>query len=196
MKTIIFWLLIMLLGGGGMAPMAIGDGADLFHKYTPINDKPIQIETDPPPNLVVNDENPWTSKVFEVEDVWPGNSDGVTLKLQNIGDPGILQLHLLNLVDEPGTTPEPEPTPDLGEFSQNLDMQIWWDANSNGVYEPPGEALIVEDTLDNVAGNIYGLGTLRHLEIKYLGIAWSVDNSVGNEIMGDRCTFDIQFLLN
>jgi hypothetical protein len=43
---------------------------------------------------------------------------------------------------------------------------------------------------------MYDLGPLDYMEIRYLGIAWSVDSTVGNEIMGDECSFDIQFVLD
>jgi len=197
MKAIIALLLVIVLGGGGMVPMTTEDVTEWFNRYIPINDTPIEIESDPPgEDLVVNDENPWTSIVFEVEEVWPGDSGETTLKLQNIGDLGTLYLHLLNLVDEPGITPEPESAPDLGELSQNLDMRIWWDNNNNGIYDAGEGPPIAEDTLKNIACNIYDLGTLDYMEIRYLGIAWSVDSTVGNEIMGDECSFDIQFVLH
>lgn len=191
---IVLWLVVMLLGAAEVTPMGTANILRLFDRYIPSNKTPIEIQSDPPPDLVVNDETPkWTSKVFEVEDVWSGDSGEATLKLQNMGDPGTLQLHLLNLVDEPGITPEPEPTPDLGELSQNLDILIWFDDGDN-LYET-GETKIAEDTLNNIACNIYGLGSLNSTETKYLGIAWSVDSAVGNEIMGDECTFDIQFAI-
>jgi predicted ribosomally synthesized peptide with SipW-like signal peptide len=148
-------------------------------------------------DLAVNDENPWVSTVFEVKDVWPGDSGRVTLKLTNVSsDPngaGPLDLQILNLVDYPGITTEPEPKPDLGELSSNLRMLIWFDDNNNGIYEPPGEVKIVEDSLYNIAYKTYDLGILGSLQTRYLGIAWSVARAVGNEIQGDRCVFDIQF---
>ena len=197
MKAIIALLLVILLGGGGMAPMATEDVTEWFNRYIPINGTAIEIESDPPgEDLVVNDENPWVSRVFEVEGICPGCSGGATLKLQNIGDPGNLYLHLLNLVDDPGITPEPEPAPDLGELSQNLDILIWWDDNNNGIYDAGEGPPIAEDTLKNIACNMYDLGTLDYTGIRYLGIAWSVDSTVGNEIMGDECSFDIQFVLH
>ena len=151
------------------------------------------------PDLVVNDETPkWVSKVFEVEDVLPGASGAAAIKLENIGGNGTLTLQLLNLVDEGGITPEPElPLPDEGQLSQNLDMLIWWDNNNNKAYEPGlGEGLIADDTLDNIEDVVYSLGRLDHLEIKHIGMAWSIDKSVGNWIQGDKCTFDIQFVLH
>ena len=196
MKAIVLWLVIMLVGTAELGSLPIKDMGRPFDGYILANDTAIEIESDPPPDLVVNDENPWTSRVFEVEEIWPGDSANVTLKLQNIGDPGTLYLHLPNLVDEPGITPEPEPTPDLGELSQNLDMLIWWDDNNNGIYDAGEGPPIAEDTLKNIACNIYDLGTLDYMEIRYLGIAWSVDSTVGNEIMGDKCSFDIQFALH
>jgi len=181
-----------------MAPMATEDVTEWFNRYIPINDTPIEIESDPPgEDLVVNGENPWVSIVFEVDEVWPGDSGGATLKLQNVGaNSTSLELELLNLVDTSLSTPEPEPTPDEGELSKKLDMRIWWDDNNNGLYELPGETLIAEDTLYNIAGVTYNLGSLNNTETKYLGIAWWVDTTVGNEIMGDKCSFDIQLVLH
>lgn len=195
MKAIIALLLVILLGGAGVAPMATGGVAEFFYRYM-LDNTLIVSASDPPPDLVVNGEIPkWTSKVFQVEDVWPGDSGVASLKLQNVGDPGTLYLHFLNLVDEFGIIPEPEPTPDNGELSQNLDMLIWWDNNQNNEYDA-GETKIAEGKLKDIACITYDLGILGNMETKYLGIAWSVDNSVGNEIMGDKCTFDIQFALD
>ena len=197
MKAILIWLVIMLLGTAELGSLAAGDMDGPFDRYILNNNTAIEIESDPPPDLVVNDETPkWISKVFEVEEVWPGDSGEATLKLQNIGDLGTLYLHLLNLMDEPGITPEPEPTPDSGELSQNLDMLVWWDDNNNGIYDAGEGPPIAEDTLENIACNIYDLGTLDYMEIRYLGIAWSVNSTIGNEIMGDKCSFDIQFVLD
>jgi hypothetical protein len=196
MKAILIGLVITLLGIVGVGSLATGVMGRPFDRFVLTNNTAIEIESDPPPDLVVNDENPWVSTVFEVDEVWPGDSGNVTLKLQNIGDPGTLYLHLLNLMDDPGITPEPEPAPDLGELSQNLDMLIWWDDNNNGLYDGGEGPAIAEDTLKNIACNIYDLGTLNSMETKYLGMAWSVDSTVGNEIMGDECSFDIQFGLH
>ena len=191
MRTIITLVPMVLLISGVLASMVNGAVA---LAASGANGAMALPSSDPPPDLVVNGENPWVSKVFEVECVIPGDSGEATLELQNIGDPGTLELHLLNLVDGPGITPEPEPTPDLGEFSQNLDMLIWFDDGDN-LYEA-GEVKIAEDTLNNIACNVYPLGTLGYMEITYIGIAWSVDKGVGNEIMGDFCTFDIQFVIH
>jgi len=209
MKAIIALLLVILLGGAGVAPMATGDGAEFFYRYM-LDNTLIVAASDPPPDLVVNGENPWggaipgSSKVFQVDDVWPGDSGNATLELQNIGDPGTLQLHFLDLQDFEMGCNEPESLVDStcgdpgegeGELSQNLDMLIWWDNNQNNEYDA-GETKIAEGKLKDIACITYDLGILGNMETKYLEIAWSVDNSVGNEIMGDKCTFDIQFALD
>lgn len=196
------FMLVILLSVAGVAPMATGGFAGFLDGYIASGDTLAQsdIESYPPaddppdPNLVVNGEDPWVSRVFEVEGVKPGDSGGATLKLQNVGDDGTLQLQFLNLVDEPLTTPEPEPAPDSGELSQKLDMLLWFDDGDN-LYET-GEVIIAEDTLKNIADITYDLGTLNFMEMKYLGIAWSVDGAVGNEVVWDKCTFDIQFVLH
>lgn len=185
--------------------MATGGVAEFFYRYM-LDNTLIVSASDPPPDLVVNGEIPkWTSKVFQVEDVWPGDSGNATLELQNIGDPGTLQLHFLDLQDFEMGCNEPESLVDStcgdpgegeGELSQNLDMLIWWDTNNNGIYDASEAPPIAEGKLKDIACITYDLGTLNSMETKYLGIAWSVDNSVGNEIMGDKCTFDIQFALD
>jgi len=210
MKAILLWLLITLLGTTGVGSLPIGDMGRPIDRYIRDNDTAIEIESDPPPDLVVNDENPWggatpgSSKVFEVDEVWPGDSGGATLKLQNIGDPGILSMNVTNLKDFEMGCNEPESLADStcgdpgegeGELSQKLDMRIWWDGNHNTVWDS-GETIIAEDTLYNIAGVPYNLGSLNNTEIKYLGIAWWVDSTVGNEIMGDKCSFDIRFVLH
>ena len=149
------------------------------------------------PDLVVNGENPWVSKVFKTTDVKPGDSGAASLELENIGPGGtgeLLQLHILNLVDDPAVTVESEPTPDLGELSQNLDMLIWFD-DGDSVFEW-GEVIIAQDTLYNIACTIYDLGPLPPGVIIYIGIAWSLDCGVGNEAQYDICTFDIQLILH
>jgi hypothetical protein len=200
MKTITLWLLAIFLGmtlsmALSVPPIASAGSAELLYRYMSDDGLIVSQSSSSGEDLVVNDENPWVSRVFQVEEVWPGDSANVTLKLQNVGDNGTLHLHLLNLVDELGITPEPEPTPDLGEFSQNLDMLIWWDDNQNSQYEA-GESKIAEGKLKNIVCITYGLGALNWMETKYLGIGWSVAHSVGNEIIGDKCTFDIQFVLD
>lgn len=190
MKEIIACILVLLLSVIALVPTASGSMTSL-DGYSP-GEGTI---TESKPDLVVNDELPeWQSRVFEVAEVMPGDSGTATLKLQNVGGNGTLEFQFLNLRDESITTPEPEPTPDNGELSQNLDMLIWWDDNQNGVYdELLGEKKVAEGKLYNIADVIYDLGSLDYMETKYLGMGWSIDSTVGNEIMRDRCTFDIQF---
>jgi hypothetical protein len=207
MKVIAFWLVIVLLGVAVVGSLAGGGTGIPFDGYI-LASNTAENESDSSPDLVVNDENPWTSRVFEVEEVWPGDAGGATLKLQNIGDTGILSVNVTNLKDFEMGCNEPESLADStcgnpgegeGELSKNLDMRIWWDDNNNGSYEPGppfNETLVVEDTLYNIAGIAYNLGSLNNAETKYLGIGWSVDSTVGNEIMGDECSFGIQFVLH
>jgi hypothetical protein len=191
-KEIIACILVLLLSVIALVPMASGS-------ITPLDGSSLSegtiMKSDPPPDLVVNDELPkWQSRVFEVAEVMPGDSGAATLKLQNVGGNGTLELQFLNIKDESITTPEPEPTPDNGELSRNLDMLIWWDNNQDGVYdELLGENKVAEGKLYNIANVIYDLGSLDYMETKYLGMGWSIGGTVGNEIMRDRCTFDIQF---
>lgn len=199
MKVIAFWLVVMLLGMAVVGSLASGDMSRPFDGYILASNT-----ASDPPDLVVRDENPWTSKVFEIEEVWPGWWGGAALKLQNIGDPGILSMNVTNLKDFEMGCNEPESLADStcgdpgegeGELSKRLDMRIWWDKNHNAVWDS-GEAIIAVDTLYNIAGVTYNLGSLNNTETKYLGIGWSVDSTVGHEIMGDKCSFDIHFILH
>ncbi len=126
----------------------------------------------------------------EVEDTFPGDSGTATVKLENIGGDGTLHLQLKNLVDEAGTTCENEPLPDKGELSAKLDMLLWRD-DGDSQYEA-GEEIIATGTLHDIAGCIYDLGILPEGGLTYLGMSWSVDSAVGNEILGDKSIFDIE----
>lgn len=183
-KTILFVILIvMTAAAGGIAAVLTGGAA-------------ADESEDLKPNLVIDGEDPWVSTVFEIDDVTPGDSGQVVIEVENGGDAGsgdMLQLRLLNLSDEPGVTTEPEPCPDFGELSLNLDMLVWLD-DGDETYEP-GETKIAEDTLRAVAGVVYDLGPLPPGPPVYVGMAWSIDQTVGNVVHGDRCTFDIQFLI-
>ena len=153
------------------------------------------------PDLMVNGENPWTSKVFEVSGAMPGDWGETTIELQNVGDEkGSLYFQIINLVDNPNVLVETEPTPDLGELSQNLNMLIWIDDGDN-IFEW-GEVIIAQDTLYNIVdynatSGPYYLGALYpEITIMYVGICWWLDCDVGPEAQEDECTFDIQFMLD
>ena len=155
-------------------------------------------------DLEVDDENPWASVKINVvtPPMKPGDSGAVTCKLENVGtiDGSSLTVDLTNLVDSPGTTPNPEPTPDNGELSANIDIVLWEDNGAGGGVAGNGiqdgtEATLYSGKLNAVAGP-YTVGSgLGAGATTYVGISYSIASSVGNEIQDDSCTFDIVFVL-
>jgi hypothetical protein len=115
----------------------------------------------------------------------PGDSGSKAIELKNDGTlAGKAYIHFKNVVDRPGTTPEPEPTPDNGELSQNLKIKV-----SNGT------ATVVEGFLSGINSTSYLLGTIAGGGSLTVTIEWSIPSTVGSVIMGDSVTFDIEFSL-
>jgi len=122
---------------------------------------------------------------FSVSGVKPGDSGSKNIVLSNAGTlDGKAYIHFKNVEDKPGTTPESEPTPDNGELSQNLKIKV-----SNGT------ATVVEGFLYDIKCNSYLLGTIAGGRSLTVTIEWSISSDVGNVIMGDSVTFDIEFSL-
>ena len=122
---------------------------------------------------------------FTVSDVKPGDSGSKDIVLNNAGSlAGKAYIHFKNVVDSPGTTPEPEPTPDYGELSANLYIRVKVD----GVTKAEGYLSTINSTKYEL-GTIAGGGSLT------VTIEWSIPSDVGNVIMDDRVTFDIEFIL-
>jgi predicted ribosomally synthesized peptide with SipW-like signal peptide len=145
-------------------------------------------------DLSVDTANPWTGAQFTVSDVKPGDYDVATMTLTNEGNiGGTLTVDLKNLLDSAGTTPEPEPTPDNGELSANMDIALWVDANGDGVQDT-GETLLYFGKLNAEVGP-YTVGALDGGATTYVSLSYSIGSDVGNDIQGDISTFDIEFNL-
>jgi len=153
-------------------------------------------------DLEVDDENPWASTPINVTSMKPGDSGSVSIKLYNSGTlPGSsLTIDLQGLNDDAGTTPEPEPTPDNGELSANIDIVIFEDNGAGGGTANNGvqdgtEATIYSGKLNTEAGP-YAVGSgLGAGANTYTGISYSIASGVGNDIQDDSCTFNIVFVL-
>jgi len=155
-------------------------------------------------DLTVNTENPWTTVPVSVSGMEPGANGSVSMTVTNSGtlDGSSLTVDLQNLVDDAGTTPEPEPTPDYGELSANIDIVLWEDngAGSGGVandgVQNGTEATLYSGKLNAEAG-AYTVGSgLAHGATNYVGFSYSIASGVGDVIQGDSCTFDIVFVLS
>ena len=136
-------------------------------------------------DLKVDNKDDPLDVFFNFTNVKPGDSGSRSVVLSNAGTlNGKAYIHFKNVVDNRGTTPEPEPTPDEGELSKNLKIKV-----SNGT------ATVVEGFLYDIKCNSYLLGTIAGGGSLTVTIEWSIPSGVGNVIMGDSVTFDIEFSL-
>ena len=144
---------------------------------------------------VDGNDNP-ISAYFSVSNVEPGDSDEVVISLSNAGSlDGNAKIHVKNVVNNPGETPEPEPTADNGELGANLLITILYDVNGDGDYDDDGETIVSDTPLDDLDCTSYDLGPLPAGASRNLKISWSIPSDTGNEIMGDIVGFEIEFSL-
>ncbi|MCK4723185.1 MAG: hypothetical protein KAT75_07765 [Dehalococcoidia bacterium] len=129
----------------------------------------------------------------------PGDEGDIYFTVNNTGDVGgDVGFHIVDLVDDDEDIVEPEDMVDgvrdgsdgtpYGDLSRNLDMIISADFGEG--YEP------------FLQGKLYGLNCTRqvfgHLDAEdsvSVRIHWWIDGEVGNIIMTDSSTFDIEFSL-
>lgn len=151
-------------------------------------------------DLKINDVDGGVPAAFTVTNVMPGSHGYREMKISNTGSiGGTLTAQPSGIVDNGGTTPEPEPTPDNGELSSVMQITIFIDTNDNGVREA-GEVQYYSGPLKTVSGT-WNMGNLAAFsdsssadEIE-VTVAYDIPTTVGNEIMGDTCTFNIVYTL-
>jgi len=151
-------------------------------------------------DLVVNDQNPWTSTPISVSNMKPGDSSSVVIKLQNAGSiDGYVSMWIKDVTNSPGETPEPEgnPADDHGELGANIKITIWRDGDHDGVVDD-GEYVYVQGAALNSLNNMKVVSNLLlgAGDTVYIGFKWEIPTDVGNEIMGDSVTFTIEFVLS
>ncbi len=66
-------------------------------------------------------------KFFYWDDIKPGDYGEATLSFHLYNNDGWGWFHILNVEGGPGLTPESEPTPDLGELPENINIFVWID---------------------------------------------------------------------
>ena len=142
-------------------------------------------------------------EVPTVNDLWnnmvnnlkPGDSGTIVIPVKNAGTiDGYADIHIMNVVNNPGVTTEPEPIPDNGELGSAILVNISYDSDGDGVAD---ETLVSQETLDNLecipytASTVLAGGSTAN---------WIIDlwlpGTVGNEIQGDSVTCDIEFSLD
>lgn len=167
-------------------------------------------------DLTVDSQNPWTSTKITAANMKPGDSGAVDCTLANIGTlPGTLTVDITALVDSQGTITEPECADEGGTYSggvctgntavnlsTELDLVIWVDNGAgggtanNGVKDGTEQELFNGTLAAAIASGPWTVtGGLGASSTTYIGIAYSIDTAVTNEIQNDSSTFTIEFNL-
>jgi spore coat-associated protein N len=145
-------------------------------------------------DLKINGVDGGFPATFTASNLVPGSHGNVEMTVSNVGSVGgSLVAQVVNVVDAKGTTPEPEPLPDNGELSANIILTAYIDVNGNDRYDA-GDIQYDTGALRSMSGT-WSMGTLAAGGSVVISIEYSVPTTVGNDIMGDSCTFDIVYTL-
>jgi spore coat-associated protein N len=147
-------------------------------------------------DLVLNDN---VAKSMTFSNVKPGDSGVDNFKVKNAGNvDGNLAMTISSIVNQPGLTTEPEAalgTSDNGELGANMNVAFWVDTDNDKAYDAGTETLLYSGTMNGAT--LPGTPSALNAGVEtYIGFAWSIDASVGNEIQGDIVSFSIVFTLN
>jgi hypothetical protein len=131
---------------------------------------------------------------FTESNVKPGDSGSRTIALKNNGTiEGTAKIHIKNVANSEGTNPESETDKtDPGDLGKYLVLKIWYDAEGNG-FEV--DDLIITNEVDDLNSVLTTLGALGAGQTRNVKIDWELPSGVGNDVMGDIVTFDIEFSL-
>jgi hypothetical protein len=152
---------------------------------------------------VDGEDDPIKAYFDTIECVKPGDSDEVTIELENVGCvDGMLDLMITITESDENIAVEPELNAgDLeddtmdnmdGELAANLEMRITADLDGDTVFE----TLVAEGAVSVIEAINYVYGALDAGGLIELKIEWWVDAGVGNMIMTDTLEFDIEFSLD
>jgi predicted ribosomally synthesized peptide with SipW-like signal peptide len=119
--------------------------------------------------------------------------------LENVGDnPGVLDLHFMNIVDSGGDSTEPEeeaeyPGP-IDDISNWIDVDWCVEDVLNGQRDCNGTVI---GKLGDIESRVFDLGvTLQPDDVVELWLSFHLETEAGNEYQGDQSTFDIEFTLH
>ena len=162
-------------------------------------------------DLQVDNQNPWTSTVFSLSDVKPGDSGSVTIKLKNVGTlpkpggpPWTSKVYITfeNLQEDDVSCLEPEQeagdatcgSGQDGELAENLKIRVrdYWDPNCSTNLRFDEEHTLAEWVSN---GKTFLNDDMPAGDVNCIVIDWSVPTSTGNIIQSDKATFDIKFTL-
>jgi spore coat-associated protein N len=141
---------------------------------------------------------------FTVNDVKPGDSNGGTWTVTNVGNiAGYLDLEGCSVTESIGSTTDPELADeggsDTAQLGNYLMVHIFVDANNNGSWDT-GETDILGTNAAPVAVNTMPASYDLNLSLagggtNYITLRWSVPAATDNRIQGDSVTLDIGFEL-
>jgi predicted ribosomally synthesized peptide with SipW-like signal peptide len=165
----------------------------------------LKIDKDPDGSVFdwVNDDDsnfPVMNNFWDLSNLKPGDSMRVIAGINNTGSvDGLANIGLKNLVDADNTLEEPE-TAGSGELSANVDVVVsYGDKSVIGDAWETWTSVWTGTLLEwsNLGANIDAIALLgvgvADVDTDYWVIDFSIDSSVGNDIMTDTATFDIEF---
>ena len=145
-------------------------------------------------------------KFFDFSDVKPGDYGEGTISLHVTSNPYWACVNITPTLNDDVTTPEPElaagdvvNTDSIfdGELAQNMQFKIWADDGDN-IWQD-GEPVLTQGTgpitprswaiADSVTGGV----PLNPNQTYYLGVSWTLPNTVGNIVQTDKYMADISF---
>lgn len=125
----------------------------------------------------------------------PGDDGSATMTVTNVGTlAGNLDISAIVVTNAPGTTPESEDVSsgDNGELGANLNIDMFFDANNDGVNDA-GETSIYSGALDGIASS-YNLDEgIAASGVTYITINYDLPTGTGNDVQGD--TVSLEFVV-
>ena len=126
---------------------------------------------------------------FDESNLYPGWTDSEPVTVTNAGSiDGVLSMEVINLADDENLNPESEDA--VGVLSTNMWVEIVDADTSTILYD--GFLSEFDDGVDDVLD----LGSLDAGETRNIVLVGSIAGAVGNEIQGDKVTFDIVVTLD
>lgn len=163
-------------------------------------------------DLVVTDSQTGSQLPFVVTNVKPGDLGSEAREVQNVGTlPGDLYVKIKNVVNTEEINPESETDiTEPGDLGANLEVALWLDVGRNGIFDNGDIGLRADGTNYNPS-TVLQYAPLNSYPSAFkllrapmpsgvpgddIIINWNVPSIVGNDIQGDKVTFDIELVLN
>ena len=134
------------------------------------------------------------SATVSFSNVAPGSVGVATMNIANQGTiGGAVTMTGANMVDGEGDNWEPETnTAEPGDLSAQVDITVFIDIDHDGSYNA-GDSTRWTGKLNALPSVMISCGSLAGSSSMDIGMYYSVDPLVNNDIMGDIVTFDIVF---